>query len=190
MRDLSLKLVTSLCVCTCLMSAQLAPGLLAKDASDTLKISIIGGQNAVLDGKHRQEIVVRVSEGVAPARDVDVLFAMPATGPSGQFPNGADSLIVRTDGQGLARSGTIHPNSLPGQFNVTVMASLAGATARAEVQQSNQTEPAAAEGGGHRMRWLLLGAGAVGGTVAAILLKRDKQKEITITAGDPTVGQQ
>lgn len=192
MRDVSWKLLTSLCVCTCLIFGQLEPALFAKDASDSLKISVLGGQNAVLDGRRRQEIVVRVLDGAVPAAAVDVMFAMPATGPSGQFRNGESSLIVRTDAQGLAHSGTILSNSLPGTFNVTVMASLAGATARAEVQQSNQAEPATEqEGRSSRKKWLLIGAAALGGAAAAILLTRDKkQQEVSITAGDPSVGQQ
>jgi len=174
-KNMNWRLATSVCVAACLAVTQLQLSAFAEEA---LKIAVVE--------HYQDEIIVEVSSGNIPATGADVVFSLPDSAQAGHFSNGARRLTVRADAQGRAKSGSIQMNKDGGADSITVMASLRGMTGTAVVQQST-TEAAKAKPRKRRLKWILIGAGAVGAAAAVILLKGGS-KEPVVTIGAPTVG--
>jgi hypothetical protein len=105
-----------------------------------LNIVIVEGEGAINNIRQRtaREPIVEVQdENHRPVAGALVLFALPRSGPGGVFPNGATTLSVTTDQQGRAVARGLKPNRHEGQYQVTVTASYAGATATAVISQAN-----------------------------------------------------
>jgi hypothetical protein len=174
------KAAICILVAVCLAVTQLEVSAFA-ESSKTLSIA--------LAERDRQEIVVQVLNGDAPAAGVDVMFSLPSNGPGGQFTNGARRMSVRTDAKGRARSASIRPNAISGEYQVAVIASLAGATsAQVAVPQANPPAQTPEPPRSRNLKWVLLGVAAAGAIVAAIVLMRDEDPEPVVTVGAPTVG--
>jgi hypothetical protein len=91
-------------------------------------------------------------------------------GPSAAFADDSRILTTITDERGRAVGRGLHPNRVPGQFQIRVSASFAGQTAHLDITQTN-AQPAAAVRGGSSKKFLwiaLVGAAAAGGAFAAM----------------------
>lgn len=109
-------------------------------AAPRLSLLVLEGEGAINNIKQRtaREPIVEVQdENHRPVAGALVLFALPRTGPSGTFANGATTLRVTTDAQGRAAARGLRPNNISGQFEIAVSASFAGLTAALVVRQVN-----------------------------------------------------
>ena len=160
-----------------------------------LFITILDGEGALNDIHQRtaREPIVEVDdENHRPVAGALVLFTLPGTGPSGAFADGAQTLSAVTDSAGRAVAHGLQHNSVQGSYNIEVKATYNGQTAQTTIHQKNvngQSSAAqhAAHGATVKVVLAVVGAAAVAGTVAGILLTRGGNST-TITPGTPTVG--
>jgi hypothetical protein len=138
--------------------------------SSTITIQIIEGEGAINNVKRGTafEPVIEVRNGKGePVAGASVTFTLPAIGPSGVFPDGAQTLVTRTDENGRAAARGMRPNNIPGQFEIRVTASDGKQSTTATFMQTNAA-PATVDRGSGR-KWLIL-VGIVGGAAAAGLV--------------------
>jgi len=162
----------------------------AQSNGDPLIVNVIQGEGAVIDAAHMTGIVVRVSQAGA-----DVTFRVSSS--SGvSLPGGVTQITVRSDEQGVAKSGALTASAKGGTFEVEVTAKYMGQTATATVHETNGFTEVAAKSATHKSHtklWVaIIGAGAAGGLLAA-MKKGDPgaagaAPPLTIVAGSPTVG--
>ncbi len=170
-----------------------------------LQITIVGrnGARNDINALAAYEPTVQVEdEDHSPVAGALVSFTTPFGGPSGLFSNGAHTLAVLTDKNGRASAEGLHANNQKGIYKVKVSASFKGARAETEIMQTNVS---GAEGDealdspvketaqhGSHMKWILIGAGVVGGAVAGILAAKGggsgAPTGLTVTPGTGTVG--
>jgi len=157
-----------------------------------LSITVFEGEGAVIDGKHKVDIIVRVTEVGA-----TVTFKIPA-GSGVTFPGGASQVTIKADAERYARSGTLTPTGTGGRFDVEVQATYMGQTAVAVVHETNGWTVASTKTAPHKshaLMWVaIIGAGAAGGALAT--MKKggaggsgsSSSTTGSVTAGNPTVG--
>ncbi|MEX2301858.1 MAG: SPOR domain-containing protein [Bryobacterales bacterium] len=105
-----------------------------------LKILILEGQGAINNIKQRTSrdpVVQVVDENDRPVAGVAITFALPSRGASGAFANGARSMTILTDSQGMATATGFTPNTVAGDVAIQVSASHQGQTASTLIAQSN-----------------------------------------------------
>jgi len=115
-------------------------------SDDELTIVIVegeGGINNIKKGVATKPVVEVHDRNKTPLAGVLVTFTLPSTGPSGAFVNGGQLIQVTTDASGRA-SAVLHPNSVAGEFKITVHASYQGHTATTSISQTNALAGAAA----------------------------------------------
>jgi hypothetical protein len=149
-------------------------------------------------GQRARAFSVRVEDNDhRPVPGASVVFALPVSGPSGDFADGSRTYTAITDNQGLATAPGIRLNQIPGKLQVYVTASYRGMRANGLVNQVIEGVPAKAEAqpsrGGHKLRWITLGllaaAGAGGGAYYYFTQVRNTSgSPITITTGTPVFG--
>ena len=126
-----------------LLAVALLPAGLWGQASSTapkLKISILDGQGAVNNIKQRlaREPVVQVTdENDRPVGGALVTFALPQNGPGAVFSNGARTLTVTADSNGMATASGMSLNAEKGDFLINVSATHEGETATTTIGQTN-----------------------------------------------------
>ena len=128
----------------------------------------------------------------------EVVFQLPAVGPSGAFNGWLKTQTVRADEQGRATVSGYTPNTEAGRFNIKVTATSGSSTGSAVIAQVNTDNGTAASGGSNRgwVKWVaILGGAAVGGGVALAATGDDNSSPaaamktpVGITAGAVTVG--
>lgn len=137
-----------------------------------LKIVVVEGDGAINNiGEHRAKApVVRVTDQTgAPVRDASVTFLLPRIGPSGLFGASGRTMTVLTDEDGMATGRGLVPNQDAGKFEIRVVASQGGQTARAVVTQTNAEPAVAAHKSSKKFLWIaLIGGAAAGGALAAM----------------------
>lgn len=112
----------------------------AQNVAPMLNIVIVEGDGAINNIRQRtaREAIVQVEdENHKPVAGAAVIFALPGQGAGGTFAGGANSLSVVTDSQGRAVARGFHPNSVQGQYQIHVTASINGQTANANINMSN-----------------------------------------------------
>jgi hypothetical protein len=139
----------------------------ARGAS-SLKILVMEGQGAINNIKQRttrDPVIQVVDENNRPVAGVAVTFALPSRGASGAFANGARSMTVLTDSQGMATATGLTPNSVAGDLSIQVSASHQGQTASTLIAQTN-----VAAGAGMSAATIgIIGAIAAGAAVGAVM---------------------
>jgi hypothetical protein len=168
---------------------------------ETIAIRTIEGDGAINSIRLRRghDPVVRVvdSDG-EPLSGATVSFLLPATGPSGSFPDGGLSLTLQTDSRGMAAAHGLRPNGVAGQFRIRVTANWRGRAAAATILQTN-AEPVTASKRSKKIAIIAIIAGAAaGGAVVAARSGKSAQPSAaaggapapggSISAGVPTVG--
>ena len=154
-----------------------------------LGISILQGQNGRIDDTHTLEIVVRVTRPGA-----NVMFRlMPGSGAS--LPGAAVQMTVRSDANGIARSGLLSPTGRGGDFEVEVLATLDGQTAMTTAHETNGIGSGTGKPAhkSHALMWVAIIGGAGAGAALALATSKKGSSTslgppVTITAGNPTIG--
>ena len=158
------------------------------NAPGKLNIDIIEGEDAINNIRlrtAREPIVEVTDENHKPIAGALVLFALPTSGPSGEFANGAQSLSVVTDASGRAVATGFKPNAISGRFEIRVNASYQGATVERRIRQRN-AKPGLSTGAKAAIISAIIVAAAVG--LAVGLTRGGGTTPTVVTAGPPTVG--
>ncbi len=143
--------------CTPALVARAAPaaGFAAREqvtrtAPAGLNLVIVEGEGAINNIRQRvaREPIVQVEdENHRPVAGAAVLFALPRSGASGTFANGATTLQVTTDQQGRAVARGLRPNNQAGRFQIAVTATYGVLTATIAITQMNSFTAVSAGGG-------------------------------------------
>lgn len=180
-----------------LLSAQEGRDASKSSSPAPLHVEVVEGDGAINSIRlHRAfDPVVRVTDsGGEPAPEVTVTFLLPATGPSGTFPDGGLSSTIQTDDKGRAAARGLRPNSIEGQFQIRVTASSHGSEGAATLVQTN-AEPVVRSS--HTKLIVILAAIAGAAAGGAVLATRGGQSSPTpatttssgsISAGTPIFG--
>lgn len=105
-----------------------------------LKVRVLDGDGSFNDIRngvgHGITVEVRDQNNQA-VEGAEVTFIAPSTGPSGTFANGTSTEVVMTNGDGLARSAGLTPNSTEGRLIINVVVRSQNREGAATVGQSN-----------------------------------------------------
>jgi len=179
----------SVAVLLSVVCALLPAQTFAQSSATPLRITVFEGEGAVIDGKHKVDIIVRATEVGA-----SVTFKIPA-GAGVTFPGGASQVTIKTDAERYARSGNLSPTGTGGKFDVEVQATYMGQTAVAVVHETNGWTPATTNSAPHKSKavmWIaIIGAGAAGAALATMRKgggSGSSSASGSVTAGSPTVG--
>jgi hypothetical protein len=174
----------------------------AQSDAHLLKIVALEGDGAINNiqlNRAKEPVVEVLDADNAPVQNATVTFLLPEMGPSAAFADDSRILTTITDERGRAVGRGLHPNKVPGQFQIRVSASFAGQTARLDITQTN-AQPAAAvrAGSSKKFLWIaLVGAAAAGGAFAAMGSSSAAASPATggnstsggvITPGSPSLG--
>ena len=108
-------------------------------------LEVVEGEGVVNDARQRtaHNLAVKVEDDDHhPLSGASVVFALPIGGASGEFANGAKSLTVMTNQEGLAVAHGLRTNQVPGTLQIYVTASYRGLRARALITQTIEGVPA------------------------------------------------
>lgn len=204
----------------CLLLALPAPRLHAQTVTAPprgLQIVILEGEGALNNIQERtaREPIVQVQDqNHKPVAGATVLFALHSSsaGAGGTFANGATTLSVTTDANGIAHAHGIQANQVQGSWQVQVTASFGNLAASTVINELNvvpppppPTPPSPATTPppttpppalGHVIFHLVLtkpvviagGAIAAGTVVTVVVIKQNISNGTTITPGSPVVG--
>jgi hypothetical protein len=166
-----------------LVSSFLAIGpAIAGQAGTGLKVMVVEGNGArAVISQSAAPIKLRVVD--ASNRVVSgatVVFTSPASGPSCFFLNGAHSMIVFTDQQGLAVTQDYHANSIAGVYQIQVQAAYKGDVATLSIEHTNVVAKKSTG------KIFLIGA-AAGGALATVLAVKGGQSSPASTSGGSSV---
>jgi hypothetical protein len=120
---------------------------------------------------------LRVSdENNKPLSGVAVVFALPTEGATGEFADGAKTLVVVTDQDGIATANGLRLNNIPGKLVIHVNASYRRLSARTNITQHIVGGSGEKGGGGGRTGLIIAivaiaGAAAGGGAYAMLRSK-------------------
>jgi len=153
---------------------------IAGQAGTGLKVVVVEGSRAPIVVSQQAPRPIRLRIVDANGRAVSgatVVFTSPASGPSCIFLNGAHSMIVFTDQQGIAVAQEYHANSIAGGYEIQVQAAYKGEVATLSIQHTNVVAKKSSA------KTFLIGAAAAGGAVAAILAVKGGQSSSASTPG-------
>jgi hypothetical protein len=180
---------------TNLLGAQPFGDQSAQPQAPMLNIVIVEGEgtlNNVKQRVNREPIVQVTDENHKPVAGAAVVFFLPASGPSGTFANGSQTLTVTTDSTGRAAATGIHPNRQVGKMQIRVTASFNGLSATATITQTNMVGANVGRGVSTMTKVLIIGGVVVAIGAGVYFGTRSNNKGpttgITITPGVPTVG--
>ena len=173
----------------------------AQNVPARIGIVAVEGEGATSGVRQRvtQDPVVRVEDDDhRPVAGAAVVFALPVSGPSGEFVNGSRNLTVVTDQDGLATARGLHTNDVPGKLQIYVTASYRGLRARALISQSIEAAPGQktrtpemkTSKSGSAWKWVALGVAAAGGAGAGLYFSHHQTtaSPTSITAGTVVFG--
>lgn len=191
--------------CAALASLALFASAAPAAQEGALKITILEGDNAILNTRERvaREAIVQVEdENRKPVAGAALTFLSPSNGPSATFSNGLRNITLMTDDQGRAVLRGIKPNQAGGKYDIQVRAVKDGKTGSTVMSQTNAlAATAAAAGVSGKMIAILVAVGAAGAVGAAVGLSGGSKGgvapgpapgpsviSIGVTPGTPTVG--
>lgn len=177
-----------------------SPAAVAQEAQGGLRITIVEGDEAILNVRQRvsREAIIQVEdENRRPVAGALVTLTAPRDGASAVFSNGLNNITLTTDNSGRVVVRGIRPNSALGKYAIRVLAVKEGLRGTAQIQMTNLAAAAAAGGISAKLLtfFIVAGAGAVAGTVAATrggngggATGPGTTPTTTVTPGTPTVG--
>ena len=184
-----------------LLALTFAPGVLAQVQNVPARISIVVVEGEGVTSNIRQRVtrdpVVRVEDDDhRPVAGAPVVFAVPVAGTSGEFHDGAKTLAVVTDQDGLAVARGLKTNQTPGKLQIYITASFHGRRARALITQIVEAAPGSKaqdlqvhKSGSGKWKWVALGIAAAGGAGAGIYFGRQTSSTpISISTGTVVFG--
>lgn len=170
-------------------------------AGGGIKINVVQGEGAVNNIRSGIAAPVAVEVRDANGRPVakaEVIFELPASGPSGAFFGWLRHQTVHSNAEGRAETTGFTPNEEAGKFTIKVTANSGPDTASVSITQTNSTTGGgggAQAKSGHGGLWkviLIVGAaGLAGGIVAATRgssTPPTPPTPVTISAGPITIG--
>jgi hypothetical protein len=195
------RTVLPIALCFLLSFDNVLPSARAQEQPRISRIQVVvtGGEGAVSRTRVpvSSEPVVRVEDdNHRPLAGATVVFALPVSGTTGEFGNGAKTLTVQTDQSGLATARGLRAGDVPGRLQILVTASYRGFTATELINQTIAA-PAGAKvsqttvsNRGGKWKWVLLGIVAAGGIGAGVYFgtRGSKPAPISISAGTVSFG--
>ncbi|HUQ94264.1 MAG TPA: hypothetical protein VM120_21470 [Bryobacteraceae bacterium] len=148
-----------------------------------IKVTVKEGEGALNNIRtlRAKEPVVQVTDATdRPIAGAQVTFLVPELGASGMFGTSGSTLTVSTAADGLATGRGLKPNNVVGQFQIRVVASYQGQTARAIINQTNAASQKSSSNAGKTAIILALVGGA--GAAVAVGVTRGGNK----TSASPT----
>jgi hypothetical protein len=155
--------------------------------------------NNISERTAREPIVQVQDENHKPLAGAAVLFAIhPAAGASAAFANGASTLTVVTNANGVARASGLVMNGVKGTWQLQITASKDGVTTSTTLNETN-VEPGTTPGNtnptkppthffaGHGAL-VIGGIAVIGAIVAIVVVKETGNSPTNITTGGGTVG--
>jgi hypothetical protein len=181
-------------------AGELLPVAIAQTVPARINILVVEGEGVTSRVRHRvaRDPVVKIEDDDhQPVAGAAVVFALPISGTSGEFTDGAKTLTVITGKDGLAAAPGLRTNQVPGNLQIYVTASYQGLRARSLVTQFvegeagakvSAPEPRASRSGG-KWKWIVLGAAAAGGAGAGLYFGRNTTAApISVSAGTVVFG--
>ena len=174
------------------------PPAIAQNVPARIDVIVVEGEGVTTNARERvaHDPVVRVEDDDhRPVAGAAVVFVLPVSGPSGEFLNGARTLPVVTDNDGLAAARGLRTNEVPGKLQIYVTASYRGLRARALINHFIAAPPGAAKPApivrsshsSGKWKWILLGVAAAGGAGAGIYFGRGSSTPAPISISTGTV---
>ncbi|MCS7026038.1 MAG: carboxypeptidase-like regulatory domain-containing protein [Bryobacteraceae bacterium] len=187
-------LLASILVVTLAPWSVLHAQLTIPGAPASMKLTVKEGDGALnnIKAMRAKEPVVLVTDANdRPLAGASVTFLLPELGPGAMFPEGY-STTVTTGPDGLAVGRGMRPNNVVGPFEIRVVASYQGQTARAVIKQTNAA-PQASSGSGKKAAILVAVLGGAGAAVALGVTRSGKSNPsqpggTSISAGGSTFG--
>jgi hypothetical protein len=184
-----------------LLSLGLCFSAAAQNAPTRISLLAVEGEGATSGLRQRvtKDSVVRVEDDDhRPVAGAAVVFALPVSGPSGEFVNGSRNLTVVSDQDGLATARGLHTNDIPGKLQIYVTASYRGLRARTLISQMIEAAPGQKTRGpeirtsksSSAWKWVVLGVAAAGGAGAGLYFSHHNStpSPISISAGTVVFG--
>jgi hypothetical protein len=133
------------------------------------RVVVVEGEGSINNIVQRtmREPVVRVEDDMRPVAGAVVTFTLPTSG-AGAASGGQTTMMVTTGADGVAAARGLRPNSVSGPFQIRVLASHQGRTARAIINQTNAA-PAVTEAPAIRKKWLIIAGAVAGGAAAGVI---------------------
>lgn len=194
--ELHQKLLASLTLVLVLpWQTVLVPRALAQGAAPGIKLSVREGDGALNNIKvmrAKEPVVVVTDASDRPVAGASVTFILPELGPGAMFPQGYSTTIT-TGADGVATGRGMKPNNVVGEFEIRVVASYQGQTARAVLRQTNAA-PQASGGSGKKAAIIVAVLGGAGAAVALGVTRSNNKSNpgqssgTSISAGGSTFG--
>lgn len=164
-----------------------------------IDIVVVAGEGATSPVRQRVTVepAVRIEDDDhRPVVGVPVVFALPISGTSGEFANGAKTLAVLTDSDGIATAHGLRTNEVPGKLQIYVTASFHGLRARTLINQmvegvvGSQAQVQRPSKSGGKWKWVVLGIAAAGGVAAGVYFgtRTSSSSPVSISAGPVVFG--
>lgn len=134
-----------------------------------LRLTVKEGEGAINNiraAKAKEPIVEVTDASGRPVTGASVVFLLPELGPSGIFAASGSTMSVLTGSDGIAVGRGLKPNNVAGEFEIRIVASFQGRTARATVRQTNVAPQKAGASGGGKTALIVALLGGAGAAVA------------------------
>src|SRR5262245_2257611 len=138
MKRYLLKSLLPIWLCYSISLGGLSSIAFAQNVPARIDLLVIEGEGVTSGVRQKvsRDPVVRVEDDDhRPVPGVPVVFALPVSGPSGEFANGAKNLTVITDNDGKATASGLRTNQVPGKLQIYVTASYHSLRARTLLTQ-------------------------------------------------------
>lgn len=201
MKQYLCKGTLSLGLCFLLTFGGFLPVVHAQNAPGQIEIVVVEGEGLSFAIRQHPtpEPAVRVEDqDHRPVSNASVVFTLPLSGASGEFPNGSRTLTVLTDQNGVAAARGIRANDVPGKLQIYVSAAYRGLRARAFINMvvsappgAKTSAPTSSSKSSGKWKWILLGVAAAGGIGAGAYFYATRNTSgapISVTAGSVVFG--
>ena len=198
---MKLHLSKSLLLCFVISLYSPLPLARAQNVPARISLVVVEGEGATTSVRQREarDPVVKVEDDDhRPVGGAVVVFALPVSGASGEFLNGARNLTIISDQNGLAPARGLKTNDVPGKLQIYVTASYRGLRARTVINQVVEAAPGAktripelrTSKSGGKWKWVVLGVAAAGGAGAGLYFSRHTtgSSPVSISAGTAVFG--
>ena len=194
------KNLLALGLCVLIASPVMTPAACAQTLPARIQLVVVEGEGVINDVHQRtaRNLVVKVEDDDhRPVPGASVVFALPISDASGEFPNGSRNLTAVTNQDGLAVAHGLRTNQVPGKVQIYVTASYRGLGAKALITQFIQGAPASVKTpelqthkSGGKWKWIALGVIVAGGAGAGIYFgtRNTSSSPISITTGSVVFG--